>query len=96
MISPAQYWRQNKDWKNWLGKQGKVIGVTRVHVAPPGQENFVPYSMALVDFTLEKRLFMVAGHEEVAIGDAVVCVLRKVAQPDERGIIPYGIKVQRL
>jgi uncharacterized OB-fold protein len=95
MISPAQYWRQNKEWQNWLGKQGKVVGVTRVHVAPPGQENFAPYSMALVDFILEKRLFMVAGREEVNVGDTVECVLRKVAQPDQCGIIPYGIKVRR-
>lgn len=96
MISPAQYWRQNKEWKNWLGKQGKVVGVTRVHVAPPEQEHFAPYSLVLVQFESEKRTFMVAGQDEVAVGDRVECVLRKVAQPDQKGIIPYGIKVARL
>lgn len=94
-VQPAQYWRQNKDWKNWIGKQGKVIGTSRVHVSPPDQEMFVPYTLAFVDFGTEKRQFMVAGNQEVSVGDVVECVLRKVASAAQHGIIPYGIKVQK-
>ena len=95
-VQPAQYWRQNKDWKNWIGKQGKVIGTSRVHVAPPDQEIFTPYTLALVDFGIEKRQYMVAGNQEMSLGDEVVCVLRKVANAQQHEIIPYGIKVQKV
>jgi len=38
---------------------------------------------------------LVAGQETVSSGDQVECVWRKLGQPDEAGVIAYGIKVQK-
>lgn len=92
-MKPASYWRDNKDWSQWLGKAGQVIAVTTVRVARPEQQQAVPYSYVLVDFEDQRRSFMGVGHEKFNPGQKVVCVLRKIrtSQPDQ--LIAYGIKV---
>lgn len=94
--SPAQYWRHNKTWAKWLGRQGEVIAVTQMHVGIPALASWTPTSYALVDFGDERHEFLVAGQGTVQSGDQVECVLRKLGQPDETGVIPYGIKVQKV
>ena len=111
-MKPAAYWRQNKEWKNWIGKTGTVVVATMVRVAPPDQELFVPYAFALVDFGTTKKEFMGAGNQELQTGDKVRCVLRKISgcfsggshngsddgsgYRGSRGIIDYGIKVEKI
>jgi uncharacterized OB-fold protein len=94
-MKPAQYWRMNKEWKNWLGKSGTVMASTVVRVYAPSPSVFTPYSYVLVDFGGEKKEFMGAGQEIFEVGEKVVCVLRKVAVPEKHDLIPYGIKVAK-
>ena len=95
-MKPPQYWRQNKDWKNWLGKRGKVIASTIVRVSAPEQSAFTPYSYVLVDFGNERHEFMGEGHAVFEINDEVQCVLRKISVLADHELIPYGIKVQKI
>lgn len=95
-MKPAPYWRHNKAWSEWLGRQGEVIAVTHMQVAVPELSDWTPLSYALVDFGEERHEFLVAGQDSLHSGDRVECVLRKLAQPDETGVIPYGIKVQKV
>ena len=94
-MKPPQYWRQNKDWKNWIGKRGTVVVSTIVRVAAPERASFTPYSYVLVDFGDVRHEFMGVGHEVFSPGDAVVCVLRKSAVLGNEDLIPYGIKVEK-
>lgn len=94
-MTPAHYWRQNKTWKTWLGRRGKVVASTVIHVAADPQSPFTPYSLVLADFKNEKKMFMGAGNEVFKPGETVRCVLRKLAQPNLQEIIPYGIKVTK-
>lgn len=94
-MQAARYWRENKTWKDWIGRKGKVIVSTLVYTVNPQQLQFAPYSYVLVDFGGDRHEFMGAGHEEFSAGDLVVCVLRKLAIPKSHELIPYGIKVKR-
>jgi uncharacterized OB-fold protein len=40
-----------------------------------------------------RKSFVVADSCEVAVGDKVECVLRKLSQPTQTSIIEYGLKV---
>jgi uncharacterized OB-fold protein len=95
-MKPPQYWRQNKEWKKWIGKKGTVLASTIVRVSAPEQSAFTPYSYVLVDFGNEKREFMGVGHQTFEIGDTVECVLRKIAVLADHELIPYGVKVQKI
>lgn len=95
-MTPAEYTRKNRQWKQWIGRPGVVVAVTQIHVAPPDQALFAPYSYCIVDFGSEKKSLMGVAGETLTVGDEVVCVLRKIAIPDEKGIIPYGIKVKKI
>lgn len=95
-MHPAQYWRNSKCWKAWIGKTGTIIVSTRLHVASPKQVPFLPYSFALVDFDGKKAEFMGADHQEFQPGDLVTCVLRKIEVSDASDIIVYGVKIQKI
>ncbi len=90
------YWRQSKFWKQWLGRKGVVEVATRITVCAPNQEAFKPYSYVLVNFHGTKHECMGVGHEGLAAGDPVECVLRRITSGDERGLIGYGIKVRKV
>jgi uncharacterized OB-fold protein len=93
---PASYWRQTKNWSAWIGRKGTVIVSTSVAVSSPEQAEFKPYSFVLVDFESEKHEFMGTSHDVFQPGDVVECVLRKIASGDERGLVGYGIKIQKV
>jgi uncharacterized OB-fold protein len=96
MHKPAGYWRSTDDWKYWLGKQGTVVALTVVHVAPPHLKDFAPYSYVIVEFDGERRECIGADHQEFKVGDKVECVLRKMSVPSKEQLIPYGIKVAKV
>lgn len=96
MTNPANYWRANKKWSSLLGKKGVVIATTYNRVAAPEFLSSVPYSYAIVQFEDQRVELMGVGHEELSIGDEVIGVLRKVGESDKKGLINYGIKVQKL
>lgn len=95
-MKPAQYWRSNKDWNEWLGRTGQVLAVTTIRTGSPEFAYLVPYSYALVDFNGEKKEMLATGNDMLKIGDSVICVLRKMGRTDEKSIIDYGLKVQKL
>lgn len=95
-VPPPQAWREQREWPSWLGKTGVVAGVTVVSVASPELQVFTPYSYVLVKFADGQHEFMGAVGETFTVGDEVECVLRRLEQPDERGVIHYGIKVRKV
>ena len=95
-VKPAAYWRKNKEWKNLLGKKGRIIFSTRVRVAGGGQKKWVPYSFVLVKIEGKRYEMMGAGNEKLNAGDKVVCVLRRLSDSDPKGVIEYGIKVKKV
>jgi len=95
-MKPAKYWRLNKQWQNYLGKMGKVIAATKIHVSTPEHQVFVPYNYVIVDFGDEKKEFMGNANGDLTVGDKVECVLRKIQEPDEKGLVTYGIKVRKI
>lgn len=95
-VTPAQYWRQNKKWSQWLGKQGVVVASTQILVAPPELESSLPYALALVDFGGELRECLGAEHMAFSPGDKVEYVFRRLGEPTETGIVNYGLKVQKI
>ncbi|OGJ37674.1 MAG: hypothetical protein A2383_04145 [Candidatus Pacebacteria bacterium RIFOXYB1_FULL_39_46] len=95
-MEPAQYWRANKNWSAWIGRQGTVLVSTVVRTSSPQQDSFKPFSYLLVDFGKEKKELLGVGHQEFQPGDKVVCVLRKISDPSSRELVTYGIKVKKL
>lgn len=96
MFKPAQYWRSTFQWQTWIGRKGKVVASTIIQIAPPELKEMAPYSYVIVDFGDKKMEFMGIGHEQFAEGDEVICVLRKLNIPNEKELIPYGIKVKKV
>ncbi len=82
-INPAAYWRNNKKWKDLLGKEGRVLFST-----------WISYSFVLVEIEGKKYEMMGVGNERIVKGDRVVCVLRRLSEPTKNGLIDYGIKVK--
>jgi len=81
-INPASYWRKNHDWKNLLGKKGKVI---------LSAESFV-----MVEIDSKNYEFTPASVNILKTGDPVICVLRRLTQTTPNGLIEYGISVKAI
>lgn len=77
------------------GKRGKVYSVTTPTVPPAGFELLAPYDLLWVKF-LDETLgtYMGAYGEKFKIGDEVECFVGAFPNGDDRGIIPYRIKVR--
>lgn len=99
MTSPVKIWRRQKFIPDLLGKTGKIISWTVVRTPPSGFKKFAPYIAALIEFKDGKRM---AGQvidtkfDEIKNGQKVKAVLRKVREPDDEGVIPYGIKFKKV
>lgn len=99
MISPVKVWRNQKKIAALVGKTGKIISWTLVRVPPASFSEQAPYPVVLVELTLGGRIMaqLVDWEEkDLTIGRQVVAVVRRVVQPNNEGIIPYGIKVRPL
>jgi uncharacterized OB-fold protein len=94
-MKPAQYWRETRQIKDYLGKTGKVISSTVIRASSPEFNYLVPYSYVVVDFVGIKKEMMGAGSELLSVGDKVICVMRKMGQTDDKNLIDYGLKVQK-
>lgn len=92
-MHPAQYWRTNKQWKNWIGKRGRVVACTVVHTPPPEYEMSAPYHLALVEFSNQKKLFMAPPSLTIEVGQEVEVVLRKGGHTSRESIIEYQLKI---
>lgn len=99
MISPVKVWRNQKKIAALVGKTGKIVSWTVVRVPPTGFSEQAPYPVVLVELAAGGRIMaqLVDWQEkDLALGRQVVTVVRRVAQPNNEGIIPYGIKVKPL
>ncbi len=93
---PAKYWRQNKKWAKWLGKQGKVLVSTYIKIAGAEHQLIAPYSFAVIEFGDQRLELMGVGHERLKPGDRVECVLRKNPSTDKTGLIEYQLKAKKI
>lgn len=95
-MKPAQYWRQNKQIKDYLGKKGQVVASTIIRTTSPELSHMTPYSYVIVDFTGEKKELMGVGNEVLEVGDNVVCVMRRMGVGTQHHLIDYGLKVKKV
>jgi uncharacterized OB-fold protein len=95
-MKPAQYWREAKQIKEYLGKTGQVVASTVIRSSSPQFNHMVPYSYLVVDFNGVKKEMMGAGSELLIEGDKVICVMRKMGLSDDKSLIEYGLKVEKI
>ena len=93
---PAEYWRANKEWSKWIGKEGEVVASTVIRVPPLMLQNMATYTFSIVKFDDEYREFAGVDEEVLKTGDKVKCVFRRIADTDGKGVIMYGIKVKKI
>ncbi|OIO12913.1 hypothetical protein COV53_06195 [Candidatus Gottesmanbacteria bacterium CG11_big_fil_rev_8_21_14_0_20_37_11] len=94
-ISPVKIWRNQKKVRAFLGKTGRIITWTKVHVPPCSFTSQAPYVIIVVE--IDKNLRFTAqlvDWEETNLktGQTVKAILRKTRDPGLEGVIPYGIK----
>lgn len=97
MLSPVKIWRNQKNTARLLGKTGKVLTWTVVRVPPEGFSNEAPYPVVVVELTDKTRItaqMVDCDMRHIYSGQQVITVLRRIAEPDADGVIPYGIKVK--
>lgn len=96
MSSPITVWRNHKNLKNYLHKEGKIIVWTKVFVAPSGFEHEAPYFVAIVELAGERMpLQMVECEEKDLKPDRkVITVIRKLGKVKLDEVIEYGIKAK--
>ena len=97
MLSPVKLWRNQKHTQTLLGKRGVVVSWTLIRVPPDGFSNQAPYPVVVVELEDKRRITaqMVDWEENhLGIGQRVKIVLRRISEPSQEGIIPYGVKVK--
>ena len=78
---------------------GTVYSYSTVHNPPQGYEEYVPYTVALVELDegpLVTAQLADVEPDDVAIGMPVEMVTRKLREEGERGVIVYGYKFRPL
>ena len=95
-LNSASYWRQNKNWNNFVGKIGKVVFSTKVKVTSPELQSYLPYCFVIVEMEGERYEFMSEKGVNLERGDEVKFVLRKISESSKASLINYGIKVVKL
>ena len=97
MLSPVKLWRNQKNTQTLLGKRGVVVSWTLIRVPPEGFSNQAPYPVVVVELEDKRRITaqMVDWEENhLFIGQRIKTVLRRISEPSQEGIIPYGVKVK--
>lgn len=78
-----------------LGQVGEIASVTVIRVPPAGFEHQAPYPVVTVRFSGGKQevgQLVDWQAEDLVIGRKVRAVIRRIREPGNEGIIPYGIK----
>jgi len=99
MVSPVKIWRRQKEIRKILGKKGKILTWTKIHIAGPDFKSQAPYPVVLVEFPDGKKaLGQLVDYEkrDLKIGRNVRAILRRIRKVDDEGVIPYGIKFKPL
>ncbi len=97
MISPVKVWRNQKYVARMIGKTGTIISWTIIRVPPADFGYQAPYAVALVKLDDGESIcaqVVDCQHQELAIGQKVISVVRRTIQSESDGVIPYGIKVK--
>jgi hypothetical protein len=79
--------------------RGRIYSFTEIHAAPEGFEDKVPYLMAIVELAEGAHCtaeIVDVGAKDVAIGDEVEAVFRKIQSDDPEGLIHYGFKFRKV
>lgn len=95
-LNSANYWRQNKNWNNFVGKIGEVVFSTKVKVTSPELQSYLPYCFMIVEMEGERYEFMSEKGANLERGDKVKFVLRKISEYSKASLINYGIKVVKI
>jgi len=78
--------------------RGRVYSYSTVYQAPTGYEEFVPYTVALVELDegpLVTAQLTDVDQGEIEIGMPVEMVTRKLREEGEDGLIVYGYKFRK-
>jgi uncharacterized protein len=95
MISPVKVWRNQKKIRNLLNKKGIILSWTKVYVPPSGFTTQAPYVVAIVKLENGENYTaqLVDCHDKnLKIGQKIITVLRRTRDPEDEGLIPYGVK----
>lgn len=99
MISPVKIWRRQKEIRKILGKEGKILTWTKIHITGADFKKYAPYPVVLVELeNKEKAYGQLVDYEEndLNIGKKMAPVLRKMREPSKEGVITYGVKFKPL
>jgi uncharacterized OB-fold protein len=99
MLSPVKIWRNQKSIAGLVGKTGTLVAWTVIRVPPAHYSAQAPYPVVLVrlgDGHLVTCQFVDWNEQHLIVDQPVRLVVRKVVEPTEDGIIPYGIKAKPL
>ncbi len=97
MISPVKIWRRQKEIRSLLGKKGKIITWTVIHMAESEFKKFAPYPVAIVKLESGEKItapIVDYEKEELQIGKKVKVILRKVRDGSAEDVLVYGIKLK--
>ncbi len=96
MSSPVKIWRESQKKYHHLGKRGKIISFTQIQTPVKGFEKYLPYFSAIIELEdgqkVTGQLVVASCQLPVASGDKVVGILRRLKEPDKKGVIEYGVK----
>lgn len=97
MTSPVKIWRNQKNTCYLAGKNGKIVSWTIIRSPSSAYKAHAPYPVAIVALDRGIRIFaqiVDSQNKDLRKGQKVVCVIRRILEPDKEGIIPYGIKAK--
>jgi uncharacterized protein len=97
MDSPVKIWRNQKKIISLTDKKGVIISFTMIRVPPTGFGSLAPYPVVIVKLDDKTKITVqMVDYEktQLKIGLAVKTVIRRVAEANTDGVIPYGIKVR--
>lgn len=99
MISPIKIWRRQKEIRKILRMKGEVLVWTKIYTAGADFKKYAPYPVVLVKLDNQDKVYgqlVDYREEDLIIGKKVVCILRKVREASNDGVIAYGIKFKPL
>ena len=95
MRSPVKIWRERKERYRWLGQEGKVMSMTKIHESVAGFSK-QPFWVVMVKIGRFKTVGQLVAGAEPKIGDRVTGVLRRLRSSKPKEVIVYGVKWKKL
>ncbi len=93
MLSPVKIWRRQKEIRNIIGKQGRILSWTKIYVSTCDFKKYAPYFVIIVEFNKgDRAVGQLVDFQEPKINDKVEAIVRKVREASMDGVIAYGIK----